>query len=117
MIKIRTATVSDIPLIQEMAAQVFPATYKDIITPGQCDYMMDMMYSSASLHRQYCSCMDFRTSQLGTCKHLEAVKRWIHRGRHVHREIPSYTSVYLDYTEGRKVRIRIGSDHEKEFQW
>lgn len=60
--------------------------------------------------------MDFKTSQLGTCKHLEAVKHWIHNGHRVHRETPSYTSVYLDYSEGRKVRIRIGTDHEREFR-
>lgn len=24
-----------------------------------------------------CSCMDFRTSRIGTCKHLEAVPAWI----------------------------------------
>jgi GNAT superfamily N-acetyltransferase len=35
-----------------MAEQVFPETYKNIITPEQCDYMMDMMYSEASLLKQ-----------------------------------------------------------------
>ena len=49
---IRIATTKDIPLIRQMAEQVFPETYKHIITPAQCDYMMDMMYSEASLRRQ-----------------------------------------------------------------
>lgn len=49
---IRIATTKDIPLIRQMAEQVFPETYKHIITPAQCDYMMDMMYSEASLLRQ-----------------------------------------------------------------
>lgn len=52
MIEIRVATTSDIPLIRKMAEQVFPETYRHIITPEQCDYMMDMMYSEASLLRQ-----------------------------------------------------------------
>lgn len=49
---IRIATINDIPLIRKMAGQVFPETYKNIITPEQCNYMMDMMYSEASLRRQ-----------------------------------------------------------------
>lgn len=73
----------------------------------------------------YCSCMDFKTSRLGTCKHIEKVKLWIDeaesskssdvRRRRVHTELPAYTSVYLSYTEGRQVKIRVGSDHREEF--
>ena len=65
----------------------------------------------------YCSCMDFKTSRLGTCKHLEAVKLWMkaHRKR-VHHERPAYTSMYLSYREERKVCLRIGTDHEEEFR-
>ena len=49
---IRIATTKDIPLIQQLAEQVFPETYKNIITPEQCRYMMDMMYSEESLRLQ-----------------------------------------------------------------
>ena len=65
----------------------------------------------------YCSCLDFKTSRLGTCKHIESVKLWIDENwrRKVHKEPPAYTSVYLSYTEGRQVRIRLGSDHREEF--
>lgn len=49
---IRIATTKDIPLIRQLAEQVFPKTYKNIITPEQCRYMMDMMYSEESLRRQ-----------------------------------------------------------------
>ena len=66
----------------------------------------------------YCSCFDFKTAQLGTCKHLEAVKLWVKGNRkvHVHQEIPPYTSVYLSYLGERKVCIRIGSDHKQEYE-
>jgi hypothetical protein len=30
--------------------------------------------------------------------------------------IPAYTSVYLSYTKGREVKIRIGSDHKADFE-
>lgn len=49
---IREATVNDIPVIQSIAQATFPETYKNIITKEQCDYMMDMMYSTESLRRQ-----------------------------------------------------------------
>lgn len=65
----------------------------------------------------YCSCMDFKTNHLCTCKHIEKVKLWISdtRGKRVHKQLPAYTSVYLSYTEGRQVKIRVGSDHHEEF--
>ena len=65
----------------------------------------------------YCSCMDFKTNHLCACKHLEKVKLWISetRGKKVHKELPAYTSVYLSYTDGRQVKIRVGSDHHEEF--
>ena len=73
----------------------------------------------------YCSCLDFKTSRLCTCKHIESVKLWIEgnrRWRKVHKEPPAYTSVYLSYTgdcnspqTGRQVKIRVGSDHREEF--
>lgn len=66
----------------------------------------------------FCSCLDFKTSRLGTCKHIESVKLWMaenRRWRKVHQEPPAYTSVYLSYIEGRQVKIRVGSDHREEF--
>lgn len=49
---IRKATLADIPTIQHIAGITFPLTYKDIITPAQVDYMMQMMYSTRSLTKQ-----------------------------------------------------------------
>lgn len=66
----------------------------------------------------YCECMDFKTSQLGTCKHIEGARQWIadHHKR-IHWDLPAYTSVYLSYRGNvRQVKIRVGSSHEKEFQ-
>lgn len=66
----------------------------------------------------YCDCMDFKTSQLGTCKHIEAARQWIadHHKR-IHWDLPAYTSVYLSYRGNvRLVKIRVGAAHEKEFR-
>lgn len=61
--------------------------------------------------------MDFKTSQLGTCKHLAYVKKWISSNhKSVCKLLPPYTSVYLSYSGKRTVKIRIGESHQKEFQ-
>ena len=77
-----------------------------------------VVYRGEGSEWNYCSCMDFKTSRLGTCKHIEAVKEWIvnKKGEIVHTSLPPYTSVYLSYKEGREVRIRIGTDHREEFK-
>lgn len=52
MFLIRKADISDIGLINKLAWQVFPDTYKDILTKGQSDYMMEWMYSPENLRKQ-----------------------------------------------------------------
>ena len=52
MITTRKATTADISLINELATEAFPYTYREILTPEQIDYMMDWMYSSESLKNQ-----------------------------------------------------------------
>ena len=77
-----------------------------------------VVYRGANSEWNYCSCMDFKTSRLGTCKHIEAVKNCFigKKGTHVHREIPPYTSVYLSYRGERCVKIRIGSDNKEAYE-
>ena len=40
-IAIRRASPDDIPLIQSLAEVAFRDTYRDILSPGQMDYMME----------------------------------------------------------------------------
>lgn len=77
-----------------------------------------VVYRGANSEWNYCSCMDFKTSRLGTCKHIEAVKNCFigKKGTRVHREIPPYTSVYLSYRGERCVKIRIGSDNKDAYE-
>lgn len=49
---IRQADIQDIPAIRAMADVVFRDTYKEILSPEQMEYMMEMMYSEESLRRQ-----------------------------------------------------------------
>lgn len=40
-------------MIRRIAAVAFPATYRDLLSPGQLDYMMEWMYSEESLRGQF----------------------------------------------------------------
>ena len=68
----------------------------------------------------FCSCLDFKTNHLGTCKHIEAVKLKIESDSKLESIFkndykPPYTSVYLNYKGTRCVKIRIGTDNKSEF--
>lgn len=53
MITIRTATITDIPSIQEIAKITWQPTYLHIIGQAQIDYMLNLMYSNQSLIEQF----------------------------------------------------------------
>ena len=55
MFTIKKATTNDIQLINEMAQIVFPATYREILSKEQLDYMMDWMYSPKNLRKLFIS--------------------------------------------------------------
>jgi ribosomal protein S18 acetylase RimI-like enzyme len=50
---IREATIKDIPLINQLAYAIWPFTYKEILSPNQLDYMLELIYSEASLQKQF----------------------------------------------------------------
>jgi hypothetical protein len=52
MITISQATIKDISVIQDIAHKTWPNTYGSILSKAQLDYMMDLMYSDASLLEQ-----------------------------------------------------------------
>lgn len=96
--------------------ELYPGEY--LVVNPSTDNEYKVVYRGANSEWNYCSCWDFKTSHLGTCKHIEAVKKWLgtRKQLHVHKEIPPYTSVYLSYKGERCVKIRIGSDNKEEFE-
>lgn len=63
----------------------------------------------------FCSCPDFSTNDLGTCKHIEFVLGRLERKRGGRRTLaqgfePLYSEVYLQYGAERHVRFRVGLD-------
>lgn len=93
-----------------------PGEYR--VSSAQSGSAYKVVFRGAKSPWNYCDCMDFKTSQLGTCKHIEAARQWIadHHKR-IHRDLPAYTSVYLSYRgNDRRVKIRIGSTAAKEYR-
>src|SRR5439155_4942110 len=52
MFIIQTATTEDIPLIRDLCLRIWPQTYASILSQDAIDYMLEYMYSSASLLNQ-----------------------------------------------------------------
>jgi ribosomal protein S18 acetylase RimI-like enzyme len=52
MITINEASIADIQTIQDIANATWPITYGAILSKEQLDYMMDLMYSEATLTSQ-----------------------------------------------------------------
>jgi len=50
---IRPAGISDINTIHTLAHQVWPLTYAHILSADQLQYMLDLIYSPASLEKQF----------------------------------------------------------------
>ncbi len=49
---LRRAGSNEIPQVISLANQIWPITYRDILTPDQILYMMNLMYSPEALRRQ-----------------------------------------------------------------
>lgn len=64
-----------------------------------------------------CNCMDFRTNQIGTCKHIEIVALY-KKGRYVTSvsRKPEHSSVIVDYPMGRVLMLRIGEYNAEEIR-
>jgi RsiW-degrading membrane proteinase PrsW (M82 family)/ribosomal protein S18 acetylase RimI-like enzyme len=51
LMKIRKATVQDIPTIQQLAYDSWPATYGSILSAEQIEYMLSSLYSSGTIEK------------------------------------------------------------------
>ena len=52
MLSVAKVGEAAIPLIRELTFKVWPQTYRGLLSDDQIDYMLDMMYSEASLRNQ-----------------------------------------------------------------
>ncbi len=51
-IAIRSAGIDDIKIIRNLALQIWPEAYKEILSAEQLDYMLNLFYSEFSLQQQ-----------------------------------------------------------------
>lgn len=77
---------------------------------------------SLTKKENFCTCMDFRTNTLGTCKHIEWLTEKLRNtwGMKQHFKAPAplreYSSVYVEYGEQRKIKLRIGTTEQEKIQ-
>jgi hypothetical protein len=70
---------------------------------------------SSALAANRCTCADFATNELGTCKHIEFALAKLERRRGAKAaltrgQMPTYSEVWLQYGAERSIHLRIGSD-------
>ena len=69
----------------------------------------------------YCSCYDFKTNQLGTCKHIEGLLLFIRKRPALRKALKqpystTYSSMYMEYRGERKIKFRIGTENTAEYK-
>lgn len=105
--------------IQKISDGVVFADYKVENIKTAATYKVALRSADNSLN--FCSCPDFKTNQLGTCKHIEGVLLKIKSRPALKKQLavpytPPYTSVYLDYRGERKVKLRIGTEETAQYK-
>lgn len=102
--------------IVEVDSERSPGEYRVISPATQGRYQV--CYHGERHELNACSCMDFRTSRLGTCKHLEAVKDWLleKKGMKIHQPDRALTTLYMDYSEEPYVKFRYGREDTKKLK-
>lgn len=74
-----------------------------------------------ALGDNFCSCPDFATNTLGTCKHIEFALARLRRQKGVSSALregyqPSHSEVFLRYGAKREVRLRLGNSCPSELR-
>lgn len=69
----------------------------------------------AGLGQNFCTCPDFATNDLGTCKHIEFTLGKLQAKRGGKAALargfePAYSEIWLDYAGQRQVRLRLGAN-------
>jgi len=52
-LEVRQLLKEDLWQVRELALQIFPITYQEIVEQEQIDYMMDLFYTSENLRKQF----------------------------------------------------------------
>jgi diamine N-acetyltransferase len=52
MVTIRLANADDLTTVEQLAREIWPGTYGDILSAEQLEYMLDLIYNNAALRNQ-----------------------------------------------------------------
>lgn len=110
--------------------QEFGITYQEGEHPVFADYLVKNLSNNTAykvaLRSQepgpnFCTCYDFKTNLLGTCKHIEATLHHIAKNRKLTPLLksiyqPTYSSLYLKYGPERQIMLRIGTQHTDKYK-
>ncbi len=105
--------------IKNLGKQPVYSDYAVFSTKSNNTYKVAIRSRDNSLN--FCSCLDFKTNGLGTCKHIEAVRNSLQRKKSIKRlleqtpDLP-YSSIYVSYMGDRKIKLRIGTDQQTAFK-
>jgi SNF2-related domain/Helicase conserved C-terminal domain len=85
------------------------------VTNPQSKHTYRVVIRGSGLADNFCSCPDFATNTLGTCKHIEFALAKLRRQAGATAALrqgfhPSYSEVYLRYGAQREVRLRLADD-------
>ena len=100
-------------LIDNLGAQ--PVFSEYAVTNPQSGGRYRVAIRGAAVGENYCSCPDFATNDLGTCKHVEFTLARLEAKRGGKKALklgftPPYSEIYLNYAGARSVRFRAGAD-------
>lgn len=100
-------------IIHELPDRNVPGAFAVTSPKSQRKYRV--LYHGSDSQWNSCDCMDFRTSGLGTCKHIEAVAAWLaKKKRKPDSRMPRNSALDVSYTQGRRIRLRLWSGASPE---
>lgn len=97
-------------------------TYRTVISAGLPRRGLPA-HNSLIFRNNHCNCQDFRTNQLGLCKHISAALHFLSQKRGFKAAVkspqrPEISGIYVDYRTGPKVRLLVGKEKEEEMlEW
>jgi SNF2-related domain/Helicase conserved C-terminal domain len=93
--------------------------YEVVIRSAEMRYEK-MKPNSRTFLNNTCNCQDFKSNRLGICKHISATMAAIKKIRGAKKALrepywATLSTIYLDYTDGRSIRLYIGTEQEEKF--
>jgi superfamily II DNA or RNA helicase len=100
-------------LLENLGAEPFFSEFHVTNPQTKATYRVAIRGKAAG--ENFCSCPDFRTNHLGTCKHIEFAlaklsRKWGGKAALARPSQPRYSEVYLCYGGRREVRFRAGRE-------